>query len=89
MFYPIIGAINFFSKFFKRESYYFIEGKSVDVGYDYLSKLIIFSDAGVGKTSLETHLDPVFDQKIPLEFMIGICLKKQIIKPKLQTKMYK
>ena len=61
----------------------------MDAGYDYQCKIIMLGDNGVGKTTLETHLDPVFDQKFPLEFTIGISLKKQIIKQKLQTKMYK
>jgi len=39
---------------------------------DYLSKLIIFGADGVGKTTLETHLDPVFDPQFSSEFTIGV-----------------
>jgi len=40
--------------------------------YDYLAKLIIFGADGVGKTTLETHLDPTFNQQSSTEFTIGV-----------------
>jgi len=43
---------------------------------DYLGKLVIFGDAGVGKTALESHLDPVFNPQDPSEFTIGVSFHK-------------
>lgn len=40
--------------------------------YDYLCKVIIFGDDGVGKTTLEKHLDPIFGPQFSSEFTIGV-----------------
>jgi len=45
----------------------------------YVSKLIIFSADGVGKATLETHLDPVFDPQFSSEFTIGVSFQNLIV----------
>ena len=64
------------SKYFKRESYHIIEGKRLEFCPDYMGKLVIFGDARVGKTALETHLDPIFKPQDPSEITIGVTFHK-------------
>jgi small GTP-binding protein len=40
--------------------------------FDYLSKVILFGDDGVGKTTLETHLKPDFNPSDSMESAIGV-----------------
>jgi len=49
---------------------------------DGLLKVIIFGDDGVGKTTLETHLVPLFDPQNSMEDTIGVSLHTLIVEVK-------
>lgn len=48
----------------------------MEVCPDYMGKLVIFGDAAVGKKTLATHLDPIFNPQDPSEFTIGVTFHK-------------
>ena len=56
-----------------------VREKSMEVGFDYLCKFVIFGDSEVGKTTLEAHLDPLLGPRDLSEFTIGVNFQKKTV----------